>query len=124
MIRKLRLILYKSINAKHHDISPKNHTRTPLFEIKKLWRVPYAEHKPSEDNGITVTSDLVFAKLAIKKIFNVLWIADLWLTISQTYAHHTESTEYTLESSLIFFYKNNINLWNLLLYPYHSNSME
>lgn len=26
---------------------------------------------------------------------------------SQTYAHHTESTEYTLESSLILFYKNN-----------------
>ena len=67
---KLRLILYKSINAKHHEISPKNHTRIPLFEIKKLSLVPYAEHKPSDDNGITVINDLVFAKLAIKKIFN------------------------------------------------------
>lgn len=68
---KLRLILYKSINAKHHDISPKNHTPIPLFEIKKLSYVLYAEHKPSEDNGITVKSDLAFALRAIKKIFNV-----------------------------------------------------
>ncbi len=100
---KLRLILYKSINAKHHEISPKNHTRTPLFEIKKLSLAPYAEHKPSDDNGITVINDLVFAKLAIKKIFNVPW-----LMISQIYAHHMESTEYTLASYLIFFYKNNL----------------
>ena len=64
MKRKLRLILYKIINAKHHEISPKNHTRTPLFEIKKLSRVLYAEHKPSDANGITVINDLVFAPLA------------------------------------------------------------
>jgi len=69
---KLRLILYKSINAKHHEILPKNHTRTPLFEIKKLSHVLYAEQKPSDANGITVTSDLVFALRAIKKIFNAL----------------------------------------------------
>lgn len=101
---KLRLILYKSIN----EISPKNHTRTPLFEIKKLSLALYAEHKPSDDNGITVINDLVFARHATPRNTRELFQADQLKTISQISDQTMVSTEYTLASYLILYYKNNL----------------
>jgi len=61
--------------------SQKNHIHIPSYETRKLSLALLVVSIPSDGNGTTVTSDLVFAHLATKKSINEHLITVLQLMI-------------------------------------------
>lgn len=86
---------------------------------RKLSYAQYAELKPSDANGITVTNDSGFAQSAQQKNTLALYRMAQSMMTSQIYALTSESIESTMESfQIIYFNANTCNQLAIIIISY------